>query len=252
MPRILVTVPVYGQIEYTHALVPDLIAQQYDADFVIIDNRGDYEPLGDERVIRPGRNLGWASGSNLGLRTAFGEGYTHAMTLNNDTRISKDFFKGLLDPRLPDDLGVVIPMYDDEMAHASALSDYRGPAADYVPVPRFRKAPSVDGTALMITREAWMAAGELDSRSFGKFSWGADQDLCFRVRETGFGVYISEMSFINHFGRKTALATRSWRSYKWQSAVPWFKGMRKVHGKDWPKEKMFEPTLHDLDTHALI
>ncbi|GAA3192197.1 MULTISPECIES: glycosyltransferase family 2 protein [Rhodococcus] len=252
MSRILAAVPVYGQVEYTHALVPDLIVQSDDADFVIIDNRGDYEPLGDERVIRPGRNLGWAGGSNLGFRTAFSEGYTHAMTLNNDTRISKDFFKGLLDPRLPDDLGIVVPVYDDEMAHEIVRTDYRGPAADYVPVPRYRKAPYVDGTALIITRAAWVAAGDVDTRSFGNFAWGADQDLCFRVRQEGFSVCISEMSFINHFGRKTALANQSLRSYKRKSSRQWVRGMKRLYGKNWFDDNMFDPTLHDLSTHALL
>ncbi|EUA85219.1 putative rhamnosyl transferase wbbL2 [Mycobacterium ulcerans str. Harvey] len=34
------------------------------------------------------------------------------MTLNNDTRISKGFVAGLLDPRLPADTGIVGPMID--------------------------------------------------------------------------------------------------------------------------------------------
>jgi hypothetical protein len=83
---LLIGVPVYGQHEYTHAPISDL--RREPADFVIVDNRGDYPRIGDEHVITPGRNLGWARGSNSILRYAFANGYSHAMTLNNDTRLS--------------------------------------------------------------------------------------------------------------------------------------------------------------------
>lgn len=85
---LMITVPVFGQHEYTHALVADL--EREGADYLIVDNRGDYPRIGTERVSTPGENLGWAGGSELGFRLAFAEGYSHAMTLNNDTRVSKD------------------------------------------------------------------------------------------------------------------------------------------------------------------
>ena len=61
------------------------------AEYLIVDNRGDYPTISDERVVRTRENLGWAGGSDFGFRIAFSEGYSHAMTLNNDTRISKGF-----------------------------------------------------------------------------------------------------------------------------------------------------------------
>lgn len=39
---LLIAVPIYGQHEYTHALVQDL--ERENADFVLIDNAGDYPP----------------------------------------------------------------------------------------------------------------------------------------------------------------------------------------------------------------
>ena len=62
---LLITVPVYGQHEYTHALVHDL--EREGADYLIVDNRGDYPALSKERVLKPGENLGWAGGSDLGF-----------------------------------------------------------------------------------------------------------------------------------------------------------------------------------------
>jgi GT2 family glycosyltransferase len=226
---LLIGVPVYGQHEYTHALISDLRRER--ADFVILDNRGDYPRIGDEHVITPGRNLGWAGGSNFILRYAFANGYTHAMTLNNDTRLSVGFIDGILDPRIPDDAGIVVPVYDDTGGHKRILSDYRGPALDYQPKPMLRKLPFTDACAFMITRSAWLAVGGFDERSFGKFAWGADVDLCLRARVAGFGIYGTELAYINHFGRKTAnqfsfYAARSQFRYRYGTWRYWLKDWR--------------------------
>ena len=154
---LLITVPVYGQHEYSHALVEDL--EREGADYLIVDNRGDYPKLGNEQVIRPGENLGWTGGSELGFRVGFSDGYSHVMTLNNDTRISKGFVAALLDSRIPDDAGLIGPVYDDAIAFKEILSVYDGPAAEYTPVPRYRKLSVLDGTALVLTRQAWRKIG---------------------------------------------------------------------------------------------
>lgn len=226
---LMIGIPVYGQHHYTHALISDL--RRENADFLIVDNRGDYPPVGDEHVIRPGRNLGWAGGSNFIFRYAFANGYSHAMTLNNDTRLSPGFVDGILDPRIPQDAGVVVPVYDDLGGHKRILSDYRGPAADYRPRPLLRKLPFTDACAFMITQSAWLAVGGFDERSFGKFAWGADVDLCLRARVAGFGVYGTEMAYINHFGRKTAsqfnfYAARSQFRYRYGTWRYWLKDWR--------------------------
>jgi GT2 family glycosyltransferase len=80
MVSVLIAVLVYGQHEYTRALVADL--QREGAQYLSIANRGDYPRIGDERVIGPDDNFSWAGGSDLGFRIAFSEGHSHAMTLN--------------------------------------------------------------------------------------------------------------------------------------------------------------------------
>src|ERR1700730_11544341 len=136
---LLITVPVYGQHQYTHALVQDL--EREGADYLIVDNRGDYPATGKERIVKPGRNLGWAGGSDLGFRIAFSEGYSHAMTLNNDTRISRGFVAALVDRRLPADVGIVGPAIDH--GFPSAEADEKPDAADYASRPRYRAVPVV-------------------------------------------------------------------------------------------------------------
>jgi GT2 family glycosyltransferase len=198
---------------------------------VIVDNRGDYPRIGDERVITPRGNLGWAGGSELGFRVAFSEGYSHAMTLNNDTRLSKGFVAALLDSRLPDDAGVVGPSIDHGFPCAEAEDKIS--AADYVPRPFYRAVPAVEGTALMLSRECWLTIGGLNLHTFAPYGWGIDLDLAVRALEAGYGVYITEMAYINHFGHKTANATIGRRRYELMANAAKVRGMRKLHGGKW-------------------
>jgi GT2 family glycosyltransferase len=228
---LLITVPVYGQNEYTHALVGDL--EREGAEYLIVDNRGDYPRIANERVITPRENLGWAGGSELGFRVAFSEGYSHAMTLNNDTRISKGFVAALLDARLPADAGIVGPTIDHGFPCTEA--EEKPDAANYVPRPFYRAVPTVEGTALVLARECWLTIGGLDLRTFERYGWGIDLDLALRARDAGFGLYITEMAYINHFGHKTADATFGRKRYETKANFAKVRGMRKLHGRKWRK-----------------
>lgn len=228
---LLITVPVYGQHEYTHALVSDLAREG--AEYLIVDNRGDYPPIGDERVVKPHENIGWAGGSDLGFRIAFSEGFSHAMTLNNDTRISKGFVAALRDPRLPKDAGIVGPLLD--RGFPSAESDEKPDAALYTPRARYRAVFAVEGTALMMSRDCWRTIGGFDLVTFRHYGWGIDLDLAIRARRAGYGLYITEMAYINHFGRKTAIARFGDRQYERKANFAKIRGMRKLHGHRWRK-----------------
>lgn len=246
---VLITVPVFGQHEYTHALVGDL--EREGADYLIVDNRGDYPRIGNERVDTPGENLGWTGGSEYGFRIAFSEGYSHAMTLNNDTRISKGFVAGLLDPRLPDDAGIVGPMFDH--GYPYAMDEQKPHAADYRPRPQYRVVPSVEGTALVVSRECWEETGGMNLVDFKQYGWGPDLDLAFRARRAGFGVYTTEMAYINHFGRKTANAHYgAWRYELWAN-IAMLQGLRRLHGSGAALNIMRQIGLaHDRKWHRPI
>ncbi|MFV0495906.1 glycosyltransferase family 2 protein [Mycobacterium sp.] len=225
---LLITVPVFGQHEYTHALVADL--ERESADYLIVDNRGDYPRIGGERVETARGNLGWAGGSELGFRIAFAEGFSHAMTLNNDTRISHGFVEALLDGRLPGDAGIVGPMFDAGFPYA--VTTDKPDAADYLPRPSYRVVPAVEGTALSMSRECWDAVGGMDLSTFGRYGWGLDLDLALRAQRAGFGLYTTEMAYINHFGRQTANAHFGGRQYHWGASGSMIRGLSRTHG--WP------------------
>ena len=226
--KCLVTIPAFGSNSLTHAVLPDILAESSLVDLLIVDNGGHYEKVADEWVITPGRNLGWAGASNLGFRTAFRRGYEFAVTLNNDTRLSPDFFAGLLDPRLPDDVGLVAPSYDGWWTVQS--SDYRGAVDEYRPVDYYRRVPLVDGTALTMSAKAWEAVGGLDERTFGKFGWGADIDLSIRVAAAGFGVYVTERSFLHHMDKVSASETFGKHRYFFRANLDCQRSLGRLYG----------------------
>ena len=226
---LLITVPVYGQHQYTHALIQDL--EREGADYLIVDNGGDYPAIGTERIVKPGRNLGWAAGSDLGFRIAFSEGYSLAMTLNNDTRISRGFVDALVDRRLPENAGIIGPVIDH--GFPSAEADETPRAADYLPREVYRTVPAVEGTALALSRECWQQIGGLDLHTFRRYGWGIDLDLALRARDAGFAVVATEMAYINHFGHKTAVANFGRLRYEHQANFEKVRGLRQLHGRNW-------------------
>jgi GT2 family glycosyltransferase len=150
------------------------------------------------------------------------------MTLNNDTRISKGFVAGLLDPRLPADAGIVGPMFDH--GFPCAVADQKPEAANYVARPQYRVVAAVEGTALMLSRDCSEAIGGMDLVTFKRYGWGPDLDLALRAREAGYGLYTTEMAYINHFGRRTATGHYGNLRYWWGGTVEMFQGLRTLHG----------------------
>jgi GT2 family glycosyltransferase len=150
------------------------------------------------------------------------------MTLNNDTRISKGFVAALLDPRLPADAGIVGPMIDH--GFPSAVAHHKPAAQNYVARPQYRKVPAVEGTALMVCRECWQDIDGMALHAFGHYGWGIDLDLALRARKHGYGLYTTEMAYINHFGRQTARAQFGSWQYELAGNLAMVAGLRRLHG----------------------
>lgn len=244
--KCLAIIPAYGRVELTHTVLSDINAQSSRPDVLVVDNGGGYVALGGEEVIRPKGNIGWAGASNLGFRAAFSSGYRVALTLNNDTRLSPGFFDGLLDPRLPDDVGLLSPLYD-QGSWVAQVCDYKGPASQYRPRDHYRSVAGVDGTAMAMFADAWTAVGDLDCRTFGKFAWGAEVDLCIRVRAAGFGIYVTERSFVNHLGKVSASERHGMRRYRKTATSDMRRGMRRLYSRNQAAQlKTAEPVRYPL------
>jgi len=65
--RTLVVIPTYGQHDLTRAVITDCLHEPVRV--VVVDNKGDYQPSTNEKVIRPGSNFGWLRANNLAIET---------------------------------------------------------------------------------------------------------------------------------------------------------------------------------------
>ena len=197
------------QREYTHALIGDL--EREGAEYRAVYNRGDYPKISNERVIAPGENLGRLGGSDVGFRLAFSQGYSPAMTLTSDTSILEGICRRPARPRayplMPGSLG----RCSTRGCQARKLT--RNPTPQTTLFDRFiGVVPAVAGTALVLSCECWQMIGGWDLRTVGCYGWAIDFDLALRARAAGYGLYTTEMAYINHFGRKTGNARfGSWR-----------------------------------------
>lgn len=202
MKEIAVVIPVYGNNNLTHNLLNDIRTESDLVEVYIVDNKGNYESVDGEIVLRSKTNLGWVRGTNLGLEKALKSSHKYFVLLNNDTRLSPAFFRGLVDSYQETKAGLIGPLYDDVWLHQ--LMDNSIEAQNYIPVRRFDKVPFVDGTCMFIPREVTNKVGLLDHEHFGKYGWGADLEYGLRVRNTGYDVVVTHLAYLNHERGSTA------------------------------------------------
>ncbi len=201
---IAVIVPTHGRLDLTSALVADCQREPTVADVIIVDNKRDHQALSRQvRVVSPSEPLGWLRSCNLGIEVASTQRYRAYVLLNNDTRLSQQFFEGLLVASADTGAALIGPMYDDYWP--TQIGPFVGRALDYGAVRAHRDAPLVDGTCMFIDAGLYSEIGGLDDR-FHKCGYGADYDYAIRTRQAGRRICITEMSYLNHLRHGTASA----------------------------------------------
>ena len=231
--RILVVIPVHGGHDMTHALLEDLRREAGLVDVTIVDNGQDYPPHGDETVLRPGENLGWAAGTNFGTTECLSDDHAAVVWLNNDTRLATGFFAGLVGAWEETGAGLLGPLYDCYWQHQRASRAV--PVGSYRPRARHYAAPFVDGTCMFVPASTIEAIGVLDAETFAPVGYGADLDYAMRVRSAGMPVAVTRLAYLHHEKSMTAkkvfaggLTEYGTRGYPVMEA-----GMTKKWGEDW-------------------
>jgi MGT family glycosyltransferase len=195
-----VVVPVNGSVDRTHAVLQDISYERVAP--VIVDNRGDYQQLSGERILRPGRDLGWGGGCNHALRELAGEGFAAFVLLNNNTRLSPDFFAGLWEARKETGAWIVGPMYDGSSPYQ--VADYAGVPACYRPQPVHRSVPFLDSDCLFLPAETVAAVGLFETESFPRGGWGLSLDYALRTRRVGGNICATELAYLHRGGSPTS------------------------------------------------
>jgi len=229
--QLVVVIPSYGRADLTHQLLRDVVREPW-VDIVVVDNLGDLNLSCAGQVLTPGRNLGWAGGCNFALHHLLASARHEAFVLlNNDTRLSRGFFRELW-TSWRDSLATVLgPTYDG--VWPVQRSAYSGSAYRYRPVNAIHNVPFLDGTCLFLPRSTVVDVGLLDDATFPRHGWGVDFDYALRVRKAGGTLKVTQRAFVHHIGNGTSgLQLDGWREHAWEEMT---RGMRAKWGVAWPR-----------------
>jgi hypothetical protein len=207
----LVVIPCLGLEPMTQALVKVALLERVDV--LVIDHGGQYEPVAQEMVHRPGRNLGWLGAANYGLARGFNqENRDYVCILNNDVVLSWGFFAGLKTAALycGGDVGLVGPLLDEpaskEGIARAARQYFAFDPFRFIPYPEALETRFVHGSCLYYTRAGYAATGPMDE-SQQPFGWGTDVEVGHLCRQAGLRCLVSKWSHLRHTGEATVLNT---------------------------------------------
>ena len=233
-PRVLGVVLNYNGCEITLQSVTSLLAMDYPAlELVVVDNGstdGSHEAVGERfpqvRRLRTAENLGISGGLNLGLRLGLDERFDYVMPMNNDIEVASDMLAELVgvaasSPRI----GVVGPKcyyyYGDRnrlwsaggvLRFRESVTGERGLGdPDRGQYDRDERVDYVNGVAMLIRREALLAAGLWDP----VYRVGVeDADFCMRAKRAGFECWYAHRARLWHMISPTTGGYVAGRTYR--------------------------------------
>lgn len=219
----------YNQAEITADFLESVICLDYDnVEVIVVDNASKEDPTEkliaaypQVKIILSEKNLGFAGGNNLGIKEAKGD---YLFFVNNDTVLTKDIFKGLLEifEKYPD-AGVVSPKfhyYDApgtiEYAGYNKVNNFTArnsmvgcKTQDHGQYDEIKTTNYAHGGAMMVPKKIVDEVGvmpELYFLYYEEFDW------CEQIKRKGYKVYYQYKSLIYHkesmsVGKKSILKT---------------------------------------------
>lgn len=230
--RIAVVILNWNTMDYLRQFVPGVLASLGGEDGLFVADSGSadgsLEMLAAEfpqvRRIPLGENLGFAGGYNKALQGIDAQYY---LLLNSDIEVDRNWIEPLADwMETHPGCGVCAPKLlaldkSESGWTRTGRFEYAGAAGGYVdrfgyPYCRGRVLSQVEndegqydtpqqvfwvsGAAFMIRKEVWDKAGGFDARFFAHME---EIDLCWRVQNLGWSVYVVPESTVYHIGGGT-------------------------------------------------
>lgn len=168
----------------------------------------------DITLVRPGKNLGFGQGNNLGVQAAFKKGvYDYVFLLNSDATVAPDTVERLLagtkaHPEFSIFSPKVVLMYDpDVLWYGGGEVDWfrvsaRVPgwlqSADSAIARTSREISFATGCAMLIKSDVWRTLGGFDPRFF---MYEEDLELCLRARKAGLRIGYEASAVVQHIGQ---------------------------------------------------
>lgn len=216
-PLVYIVILNWNGYEDTSELLESLYKVNYvNYKVVVVDNNssaGEAEKIEKgygykSHIIRCKENLGFAGGTNVGIKYALEKQADYILLLNNDTTVHSDFLQILIDKfNTENQAGIIAPQinyYDNPKkiwSEGGKISRIRGSGFAYsdkleTEVNRVdRSVTFVSGCCMLIKSEVFLKIGLFDENYF---LYTEDTDLCLRVIKTGYKIYLTPGSKIFH------------------------------------------------------
>ena len=151
------------------------------------------------RLIKNAENLGYAGGCNKGLQIAIHENVPYVYLLNNDAIVERGFLSNVLqvaeaDPKIGA-VGSLIVSSDGAKVQYDGRYYWEDAMPDRESAGGSRDVADACGAGLLLNMEALKTVGLFDERFFCYYE---ERDLCWRLRERGWGVSYARRSVVRH------------------------------------------------------
>jgi len=214
----------YNQLEYTKKCIESIFNYtEIHFQLIVVDNGStdktiDYltnikknaPSTSSIKIIKNGKNLGFAAGNNQGLSLAKGE---YIVLINNDVVVTPGWLEKMIScAEKSPKIGMVGPMTNyapglqlvkDIKYDPDSLSELNHFARDYA-IKHFQEIKPVfrvTGFCMLIKKTVIEKIGGLDERyGLGNFE---DDDFSIRAKLAGFQSWIAGDCFVHHFGSRT-------------------------------------------------
>lgn len=224
--NVTAVVPTLGR---SPLLVPCLEALRREGAEIVLVDQGETAveiPAGlADRVLRPGRNLGFAVGTNLGIAEAAAAGSEGIATVNDDALVEPGWLAALVaaleaDPEVAAVQGVNLQMDQPGLVDGCGIAwnqwwqavqvDHGRPAPPVTAEPR--EIFGVSATAALYRRAALQDIGG-ETFDPDLVSYYEDVDLAVRLRAAGWGALLVPAARVRHGGSVTGrtLSRERWR-----------------------------------------
>lgn len=222
-PRVYAVVLAWNSGDDIIKCLTHLAASRYPAlEIVLVDN-GSTDGM-PERVrqefpnvtlLQNDRNLGFAEGSNVGLRYALTHQADYLFLVNDDAFVEPDTVRTLVDTAEADPtiglLGpAVVSFHDPNKVYYGAQLDMKRltPREQVMTTPRTEPFETgyVPGCALLVKASAAEKIGLLDP---AYFAYWEDTDWCIRARRKGYRVMLQPSASVRHRGTLDQTSAKS-------------------------------------------
>ena len=250
-----IIIPVFNQLEYTHACLASLQVVEDQTSFEIIivddcstDRTAEVLPEVDGvTYLRNERNSGFVASCNRGAQKARGK---YLLFLNNDTLVKPGWLIALLDTfkeeRRAGIVGSKLLYPDGRLQEAGGIiwqdaSGWNYGKFDDAARPEYNYLRDVDycsAAALMVPKALFESVGSFDSRYAPGYY--EDTDLAFKIRQAGYRVLYQPLSEVIHYEGATGGTDISTGAKKHQEIN------RSIFAEAWSDELAKRPANGDI------